>query len=274
MREVGYCRDRLKELCKIWQGTTEKTIGPPREENTPAKPVGEALDGLTSTFGQYVWPGGCRNAEAAVRNLLGGVSAEDLEQLDQRLQARIQAQFTALVSICLNSVSLKTFAGALHRETEAFLGDKGARQNVLDIFLTEAGAGPDASTRLGEEVGSALDMAKPDLASLVSPSRFARSTEVFLLSAPAERAGDGTMPRLRDLVRQAIPNQKLVVADPAEGTAANEILFYREELCLTLSDLKLLGPLGRETYRQLNSLEHFTPHTRIDITEWYPAVKQ
>jgi hypothetical protein len=274
VREVGYCRNRLADLCKLWDGAAKDGKPAADRPGAPAAPGSGLPASLADSFGRSILPTGCATPEDAVRRLLEGVNAEELDQLDQRLQGQIREQFTALVHVCLNSVPLKTFAAALAQETEAFLAGKLAGLNVLDMFTAQAGDGTGGATRLAEEIAAGLHAAKPDLGSLVS-SRFARSTEAVLLAAPAEPpASEGGPPRFRDLVRQALPNQKLVITDAQEGTAANEVLFYREELGLTLSDLKLLGPLGRESYRQMNSLEHFTPHTRIDITEWYPAVKQ
>jgi hypothetical protein len=40
---------------------------------------------------------------------------------------------------------------------------------------------------------------------------------------------------------------------------------------LSFADLQLLGPPGQEAYHQMKSVEHFTPHTRMDIAEWCPA---
>ena len=34
---------------------------------------------------------------------------------------------------------------------------------------------------------------------------------------------------------------------------------------MSLADLEQLGPQGRDAYRQMNSAEHFTPHSRIDV---------
>ena len=54
----------------------------------------------------------------------------------------------------------------------------------------------------------------------------------------------------------------------AKINGQDEILLYREVSDLNLSDLKQFGPLGREAYRQLCQMEHFTPHTRFDVPEW------
>jgi hypothetical protein len=41
-------------------------------------------------------------------------------------------------------------------------------------------------------------------------------------------------------------DHSIVVTDRHDPVTTDEILFYREKACLTLADLKLLGPVGRE----------------------------
>ena len=35
--------------------------------------------------------------------------------------------------------------------------------------------------------------------------------------------------------------------------------------------LDAAGPPGQEAYHQMKSVEHFTPHARMDIADWGPA---
>src|SRR5262249_2524115 len=86
--------------------------------------------------------------------------------------------------------------------------------------------------------------------------------EVRVLTVPAGPSGQ----RLLQLAREALPEAGLVTL-----TTGEDVLFYREIPHLPLAALEQLGPVGYETYRQMTSAEHFTPHTRIDITEWRAA---
>ena len=52
---------------------------------------------------------------------------------------------------------------------------------------------------------------------------------------------------------------------------SEDITVYREVPHLFLSDLEQLGPLALAAYRQMAGVEHFTPHTRIDIHRWRAA---
>jgi hypothetical protein len=53
--------------------------------------------------------------------------------------------------------------------------------------------------------------------------------------------------------------------------SVDDIVIYREETQLLLSDLEQLGPEGREAYQQMSASENFTPHTRNDVPAWRPA---
>jgi hypothetical protein len=50
---------------------------------------------------------------------------------------------------------------------------------------------------------------------------------------------------------------------PASST--DDIVFYREQPHLALTDLPQLGPAARELYQQVLTTEQFGPHSRLDI---------
>jgi hypothetical protein len=89
------------------------------------------------------------------------------------------------------------------------------------------------------------------------------SPETFILGVPAGAAGQ----EFRDLARQALAVPRLV-----DAVSADEIIFYREYQNLTLAELEQFGPAAQEAYRKLLAQDHLTPHSRVDITDWQPAL--
>jgi hypothetical protein len=261
MREVGFCRDRLKDLCRALDSTP-----PGLAPATTAGGGAEEKQGLT----RYLFPAKCKNLEEAVAHLQSGVSPPDLDSLDQKMQALIRKHFTALVHVCLASANmLKGLERVMQKEAEGLLAEKLTGFDVVRMYLTQpVGAAP---ANPAEAVCGAIREAQPQFSSLLLGSHPTRPAEVCVLAAPAEPPAASGQPRLRDLARQAVAEKQLIIADAQEGSAASEILFYREEPCLSLADLKLFSPQGRDAYLQMNKVAHFTPHTRTDIAEWQAA---
>jgi hypothetical protein len=202
------------------------------------------------------------------------VTEEHLHDLDQRMQTLIRREFTALVHVCLTAANmLRNLEVAMQKETETILEGRLVGTRVAEMYLAQGNVGDDPQGALEETITAGFERATPDLSGLITGSRPARSSEICILAAPAEPPGEMSTPDLKEAALAGFAGQEVVVVDGGPGTAGNEVLYYREEACLALSDLKLLGPIGREAYRQMNAVEHYTPHTRIDITEWQTAVK-
>jgi hypothetical protein len=259
MQEVGFCRNRLKELCRSLEA-----------DQVPGDPSLEEGPGL----GRYLFPAGMLTLEEAGDKLFNRVQAADVQELDGRLQALIREQFTALVHVCLTASNmLKSLEAVMLREAEAVLAQKLVGCNVVDMYVARHTDGEAGTAGLAQEIASAFTAATPELNGLVTDVRKAHSAEVVILEAPAASLQSGA-PRLLEVARQAAGGHPIIFAEAPAGPASDEVVFYREETCLRFADLKLLGPLGRDAYRQMNNVEHFTPHTRMDITEWQPAGNQ
>jgi hypothetical protein len=273
MLEVGFCRNRLADLARSFE-KTEDGRGKRDDGSSSYSSGGSSVfDG--PGLGEYLFPPELNTFEEAVSNLYSSDTNTDLQNLDQRIEAVIRHQFTALVHVCLAAKNLlRNLGAAMQREAEMILAERLAATNVVDLYLTrQKQAGADAQ-QVAEDVAQAFDQARPHLRTLVTDARRAAPREMYLFAAPAEAAGAEGSPRFRDLVRSAVPDRQVMVADALQGAGADEILFYREETCLHFADLKLLGPDGREAYLHLNSAEHFTPHSRTDITEWVVTPSQ
>jgi hypothetical protein len=73
----------------------------------------------------------------------------------------------------------------------------------------------------------------------------------------------GQEDQCRTLAVQAAPDVQVIA-----GASGDDLLFYRERIQSSLASLEQLGPLGEEAYQQMLTANHFTPHSRTDISEW------
>ena len=122
--------------------------------------------------------------------------------------------------------------------------------NVVDMFLSRH-ADPEKAL---EQIKSAYEEASPQLVK----GDAASPTELCVLAVPAGAQEE----RFRELARRAIPSGELMAAP-----SPDDVVFYREDTQVPLSQLEQMGPEIQQIYRQMGSSEHFTPHTRTDI-EW------
>jgi serine/threonine protein kinase len=237
LREVNFCRARLTELARAFdqRPRDEEPGGEPGRREAPAPAVP----------GRTLFPGGSANLAAAAEHVLRGVSAEQVAELDERIQAMIRQQFTALVHVCLSPTNLlRNLEVAMQEQAEALVNTCLSPVTAAELFFAEyaeEGAAEDA-------IAAAYEEAAPELV--------ARGGEVCLLAVPPGPAGE----RFRDLARRALPDVPLVAV-----TGGDDVLFYREVTRVAFTDLGQLGPIAREAYAQLTRREHFTPHSRTDI---------
>lgn len=233
LREVSFCRQRLNELLKDFEE-------PSRGRSSDPVP------------GKCLLPAGCRDVDDAIRLLLDSLTPADVRDLDARIQETIERQFTSLVHICLASQNLlKPLEQTMQQQAEAFAGARLVGTNVVEMFLAQH-PGEDAALN---DISAGFDEALPELAG----ARAGQETEIRVLALPPGPAAE----QFRGLVQRALPDVPLTYTD-----SADDIVFYRELPRLNLADLKILGPAGREAYRQMSNTEAFPPHARMDIAEW------
>jgi eukaryotic-like serine/threonine-protein kinase len=238
LREMNYCRARLTDLAKSFQ-------------TQPAAEPGEAA----AAHGRQFFPSGCQTLEEAADQLLAGVTPEGLQDLDRRIQDLVQRQFQALVQVCLASANvIKSVEAAMLQEAEAFVAGRLVGADVAEMYLANC-AGDDAAR---EALAADFKGAEP----VIHGTPPYQGEELSVLTVPEGSAGE----RLARFAREALPDEDLVTL-----TTGDDIVFYREFPLVPLASLEQLGPAGYEAYRQMTNVEHFTPHTRIDITEWRAA---
>jgi hypothetical protein len=251
LREVNFCRVRLTELLQaLGGGQPERgdkegaASGAPEPPPPPAAGTGRAL-----------FPAGCKTLDEAVEYFLSAVTPEDLQDLETRVQAMIRHQFSALVHVCLGSAGLiKGLETAMMQEATAFVEGRITYTDVAEMFLAQY---PDEQQALNE-IANAFEEAVPEIAVAGKNAR-PEAARLCVLAVPSTPAGE----EFRRLAHQALADVELV-----DAVSLDDIILYREWPHLPLAELDQCGRVGREAYAQMTTVEHFTPHTRTDITSW------
>jgi serine/threonine protein kinase len=236
IREIGFYRLRLGELLSAF----ENPLSQPQEQ----RPV-------TSRF---LFPVGCQTLEEAVDQLVPEATSEELEELDRRLQNLLRQQFVSLRHVCMTpSILMRNLELAMLAEAEAFVGTRLIRTNVVDTFFS---LHPNEA-----EAQADLLQAFADAAPALNNSHSPGPTDLAVLAVPT-----GQEKPFRKLVAQVYPEAKVI------GTAhLHDLTFYREEHRYSLGELKRLCTEASEAYQQMVAAEHFTPHSRLDISHWREA---
>ncbi len=249
MREINYCRVRLTELQRMLQEAATATAA----GASPRPPA---------HLGRHIFPSGCKNLTAALDEVLPAVGAEALGELDGRLEAMFKQQFRALVHICMSEANmLPAVYRAMLETTVEFVGGLMPRTDVARLFLEQHRDEEEAR----EQLATYFDEAAPPLLCPKTPSgervpEAAKGSQLYVLATPTGEAGD----RLRNLASEAMQGTEvhMVRNDP---NPEDSIVLYRETCHLPLSDLELMGPVGRDIYSQLSASDTFTPHNRTDV---------
>jgi hypothetical protein len=239
MREIGFCRTRLKELADLL-----------KDGSTASAPATDP------TADQMLLPHGADHMDDAVTRLEAGVGGKELLDFDLQIQGLISRQFRALVNVCMASSSvIRDLAPAMVQEAEAFLEPRLEVSNVAEMFLARYSDDAEEGARLDRDLQAAFEAAA---------AQFGRPTpdhDGCIIAFPTGPAGE----RLRRRAQDLFPGATLITSDRVD-----EIIFYRDPGPLALAELEPMGPAGQEAYRCAN--DPSTIHSRIDITEWRPAV--
>lgn len=239
LREFTYCRARLNDLIKNLQ-------------IAPAASAG-ALD---LGPGKHLFPAGCRSLDDAVQQLVRGIDAEELLQLDQKAQAVVQKNFKALAHVCTTPTNniVRDVEQVLLQELTRVVAERLGASNAVETFLSQFSA-PDAARN---QLAEAFQDATP----LLEVKGISSKAQIGLLIVPADPQAD----QFRSLAQQTLPDAEL-----AAGLKADDLIFYREVPGIDPADLPQLGPESRAAYEKMAGTEHFTPHSRCDITAWKTA---
>jgi hypothetical protein len=238
-KELGFFRNRLKDLQQLFPG-------PENASNAP-----DPLRPRRSRY-QKLLLKGAASFSWAVEQVVQAVTGEEQVRLDHLIQEAVQTQFTGVAQICqMPAERLKQVQTVMIEQAEAFLEQHLPQQDAAELFLKQQA---DEHTMHNEIQGS-YDDAIPALAE--QHVTFAR--EVGLLAVPDTDSGR----QLTQTISTLLP---AIQAAPTSNK--DEFVFYRECMGVELKDLKQFGPVAREAYERSRSLEHFTPHSRLDMQRW------
>jgi hypothetical protein len=156
------------------------------------------------------------------------------------------------VHVCTAPVSLfRELRARIDCEVEKVAEDSLGRAHAAEVYLEQHTNYAEADA----DLAGAFDQAQPELAGLSSAGR----QGFCILAVPPGPEGE----RFRALVRHALPDEPMRAA-----VSTDDIIFYREQPHLCLTDLPQLGPAAREIYEQVLATEQYSPHSRTDITAW------
>jgi eukaryotic-like serine/threonine-protein kinase len=241
--QVNLCKYRRSlDCCQKRIGQFLKTFGP-AATNNPWADLG---------LGRYLLPFGCRTLEEAVKRILDSLPPAEESALHADIWDLIRATLRDNVHVCTAPVSLfRGLRERIDREVEKVAEDSLGRAHAAEAYLEQHidDSGAD------DDLTRAFDEAQPELASL----RSAGQPGFCILAVPPGPEGE----RFRALVRHALPDMPMRAA-----ASTDDIIFYREQPHLCLTDLPQLGPTAREIYQQVLATEQYSPHSRTDITAW------
>jgi serine/threonine protein kinase len=240
-KEVGYCRYRLHQLHGMFEaGAANQTA-----QDCPSHSI--------------MLPQGCQSLAESVDRCLQAVSDADWDRLDQEVQRAIAQEFRGLHHACTLSghQHLERLRTVMLREAERFLDERLEFDDAAALLL--------ACTPPGEPLDTELATLHAEAAPEFTPDQIKGCRAIDVLCAPATPAGE----TLADAARRVVPGlRSLTDIDP------EEILFYREVVGISIDSLPQFGPIGRQAYESACAIEHFTPHSRIDVEAWRPVATQ
>lgn len=225
-KELSFCRRRLQNVAQQLADACSQ------------------LPQLSAAQGYLYVRGG--NLAEAVEQALAELPPELCHSLDERIQLRLQQEGTSLQRLCTASGdSLAQLHQLIVNEVENCLNAYWPNYDVADLLISQ---------QTPEQIATLLQQlyygAEPTIASATSP----RSMSVMAL--PGSPSGL----QLADCARTVLPSDTVFLVSDAQ-----EVFVYREWVGIRFEDLPQLDTEARRAYEQACSLEHFTPHCRMDL---------
>jgi serine/threonine protein kinase len=266
-RDLGFCRQRLRHLMENLDynpaDEIEDLVGTrPNSEHTLTRSPLPTPDTFwdvirQSSTARVVLPDGEENLENAAQRFLQDLRPEQWSLLDQELNDRVLNVRGGLQAACINSGDLiRQLAMPLMQETSAILGQHLPIMDVAQILDSELSyVGKSAQPNLYDQTEEYLRRAAP-----LVPGKLEKEHHAYLL-VPASTAGNA----VTTAVHEAFPHIHHV---RVPGQA--DLMFLREQGCLTAADLQRLLKPCRAAYDALAPTPLSSPHSRFDILDWLP----
>src|SRR5262249_10998146 len=166
----------------------------------------------------------------AVQRILASRPPAEESTLHASVWELIRATFHDNVHVCTAPVSLfRGLRERIDREVEKVAEDSLGRAHAAEVYLEQHADDSDAD----DDLAGAFDEAQPELVSSSGAGR----QGFCILAVPPGPEGE----RFRALVRHALPDVPMRAA-----ASSDDIIFYREQPHLCLTDLPQLGQTARE----------------------------
>jgi hypothetical protein len=267
-RDLGFCRQRMKHLIDNLDfnpaDVEEDLAGTrPGADYTMTKspiPTPDAFWEVIrqSATARVVLPDGEDDLERAALRFLQSLKPDQWVLLDKELNDRVLVPRGGLQAACIHSGDLiRQLAMPLLQETSSMLGQHLPIMDVAQILGNEFNSqgAAYAADELHAQAQDYLKRATP----LIVGGMGAKQHQFLLVPA----SPDGR--KLADTVTTAMPEVNHV---RVPGQA--DLMFLREQGCLTIADLqKLLKPC-RAAYENLAPTPNTSPHARFDVLDWVP----
>lgn len=233
LEEIGFCRQRMTQIYET---------------------VDDARRKLEIGVGRAFLPAGVASAEEALESLVGSIRAEDILEIDNKIQAAVRRQFKSLVAACLgDDAKLAELIHVLRDEATAWIDEQLGKESVAERYLELM----PSETELTADLTAVLGQAAPELGG----ARSSPESELSYVVVPNDPAGE----QLGRLAQTCAMDLRVL-----RDANSLDVFFYRERPQLPLADLPQLGLMVEEAYRQMTAAGHFSPHTRNDVREWRP----
>jgi len=229
-KELLTCRQRLSELRETCQ-TSSATSG-----------------GLHAGMWVALLPRGCETLDETVAQMCAGMTADELEACDRKVQDALTPLYPSLATVCIKSPeSLPEVINVMATEAQRYLDEQIKLPALAELFLErypDFVSQSDASTALHEQAAPI-------------PGERCEADEISIILVPTSSPGAP----LVKVFQAALPETQVVAVEKAD-----EIVLYREVVNLEWEALPQLGPIPRNYYQMAAALENFTPHSRADVT--------
>ena len=224
-----------------------------RRANEDLLHVNEAANirmGLT-----WLIPLGYNDISQVVNQVINNVTNEEMEEIDQRLAAKLKKACNPLVEFS-------------HGSTESLLSLRQLIQDELIDHLDRVLPVDDMAALFAEQnqnIGNAVENLHSEVAiPVVLPAQTSAIELAFFMLPQSEQSAG-----VEREVRQMFPDLLTL-----QSSSSQDIVMHRALLGLQLSELSVMNPACLKAFETAKAIEHFTPHSRQDVDRWHnPAVQ-
>lgn len=239
-RDIRFCRNRLTELQQSAQVM----------EKLPQRPV----TSLRATE-SVLLPHGCQDMLQAVEQFADSITNYDLDKIDSFVSERLEKHYPRMAELCLSSIEqLRPVRELIMQEAKRFLEQRLTLDDAAGLFLENKRNPEESYRKIYHEADPMLHLEGDE-----------QSKEAAFLMMTDSKHGQ----ELGNLATNLYPHTKVI---PIQQN--DEVILYRTIVGIDLENLPILNELGLQAYQTALEIEHFTPHSRQDVTTWQNPMPQ